>query len=158
MKSLKSFNEFVTEGIVNKITPDLERAKSLVAESKRKIHSLQEQAEKIGIKDENSNDYVEYCYNIIMYLLRAGLYLKGYASSGQGAHEAEVSYLRILGFDEKDVQFMDKIRYFRNGILYYGTSLDAEYAQKCVEFTKRISAKLNRLIERELQSSLRKTQ
>ena len=146
MKALKHFNEFIAEGVIRKITPDKERAKSLVAESKRKIYSLQEQVEKIGIKDENSNDYVEYCYNIIMYLLRAKLYLKGYSSGGQGAHEAEVSYMGILGFDEKDVQFMDNIRYFRNGILYYGTSLDAEYAEKCIEFTKRIAAKLNKIM------------
>lgn len=85
-----------------------------------------------------------------MYLLRAKLYLKGYSSSGQGVHEAEVSYMTIIEFDGKDVQFMDKIRYFRNGILYYGTSLDAEYAGKCIEFTKRIATKLNKLIEKEL--------
>ena len=28
----------------------------------------------------------------------------------QGAHEAEISYLRILGFTEKYIQFADQIR------------------------------------------------
>lgn len=53
-------------------------------------------------------------------------------------HEAEVAYLRVIEFDEKDVQFADQMRYFRNGMLYYGTLLDKEYAEKIIEFTKRI--------------------
>lgn len=32
--------------------------------------------------------------------------------------------------------------HFRNGILYYGTRLDEEYAKKVVEFTKKIYPKL----------------
>ena len=55
--------------------------------------------------------------------------LEGYNASGLGAHEAEVSYLRVLGFSENDVQFADQLRFFRNGMLYYGTMLDKEYAK-----------------------------
>jgi hypothetical protein len=139
---LKLFEEFIKEGIVKRITIDRERAKSLAIESERKLRSLAVQLEKIGINDENANDYVEYCYDIILYLIRAKLCLEGYSASGQGAHEAEVSYLRILGFDEQNVRFADQLRYFRNGILYYGTSLDAEYAKKVTDFTKKIYPKL----------------
>ncbi len=66
----------------------------------------------------------------------------GFNSSGQGAHEAEVSYLRELNFKEQDVQFADQIRYFRNGMLYYGTLLDKEYAEKVINFTRRIYSEL----------------
>ena len=82
-----------------------------------------------------------------MHLIRAKLYLEGYSSSGQGAHEAEVSYLRILKLSEKEVKFIDQIRYFRNGISYYGTSLDAEYAEKVTEFTIKIYPKLKKIIK-----------
>lgn len=61
--------------------------------------------------------------------------LDGYNASGKGAHEAEVSYLRILKFKETEIQFFDKLRFFRNGMVYYGTSLDKEYAEKVIEFT-----------------------
>ncbi len=142
----KSFHDFIKEGIIKKITPNKERAKSLVDESERKTHSLNEQIEKIGVKNENANDYVEYCYDIIMYLIRAKLFTEGYSSSGYGAHEAEVSYLEVLGFDESDVQFTDQMRYFRNGVLYYGTSLDAEYAKKCIEFSRAICNKLRQIL------------
>ncbi len=142
MRSLKSFEEYIKEGIVKKGKSDYERSKNLVIESERKMTSLKENLEKIGIKNENANDYVEYCYDIIMHLVRANLYSNGYSASGQGAHEAEVSYLRILGFGEAEVRFADQLRYFRNGILYYGTALDAEYAEKVVEFTRKICTKL----------------
>ncbi len=96
----------------------------------------------MGINVDNINDYVEHCYDIIMFLIRAKMYLDGYYASGQGAHEAEVSYLRKVGFTEKEVQFMDQMRFFRNGILYYGTALDQEYAEKVVKFTKTVHPKL----------------
>lgn len=141
------FDEFIKNGIVKRIKADKERSKSLVIESDRKMNSLKERLEKIGVRDENANDYVEYCYDIIMHLVRAKLYLRGYYASGQGAHEAEVSYLRVLGFTEQEVQFADRMRYFRNGILYYGTSLDAEYAEKVIEFTKRVYPKLKEMLK-----------
>src|SRR3989338_8596960 len=128
MRIVKPFEEFIKGGIAKRMKPDRERSKSLVAESERKIRSLKERLEKIGIKNDNANDYVEYCYGLVMHMVRAKLCLDGYATGGQGAHEAEVSYLRVLGIAENEVQFADQLRYFRNGILYYGTSLDEEYA------------------------------
>ena len=146
MRYLKSFEEYIKEGVIRKVNPDKERAKSLVIESERKMNSLKESLEKLGIKNENANDYLEYCYDIIMFLIRAELYLKGFNSSGQGAHEAEVSYLRLMGFSENEVSFLDQIRYFRNGIMYYGKVFDKEYAEKVVEFTKRAYSKLRKMI------------
>lgn len=147
MRHLKPFEDFVKDGVAKRIAVNKERAKSLISEADRKTNSLNEQLEKIGIKDENANDYIEYCYDIIMNLIRAKLFLKGYSASGQGAHEAEVSYFRELGFTEKDIQFADQLRYFRNGILYYGTQLDGVYAEKAVEFTKRIYPKLKKMVK-----------
>ena len=60
-------------------------------------------------------------------------------------HEAEVSYLRVLGFGENDVQFADQMRFFRNGMLYYGNLLDKEYTGKVVEFTRRIYHRMKEL-------------
>lgn len=137
MRHLKLFEEFVKEGIVRKTTPDKERAKNLGLEAERKFNSLHENVEKIGVKDENANDYIEHCYDIIMFLIRAKLYAEGYSSSGQGAHEAEVAFTRNLQFSEKELQFLDQLRYFRNGVLYYGKRLDQEYAKKVIEFTNK---------------------
>jgi hypothetical protein len=146
MRILKSFQDCLNEGIAKKITQDNERAKNLAKESQRKNNSLKEQIEKIGIKEENANDYVEYCYDIIIYLIRAKMYKDGYNANGQGAHEAEVSYLRVLKVDEKEVQFMNELRYYRNGILYYGTRMDKEYAMKVIDYSKKILPKLKEMI------------
>jgi len=147
MKSLKRFEDFLKEGIVRRVRINKERSKSSVVQAERRMNSLKSRLEKLGINDENANDYVEYCYDIIATLVRARLYLDGYSIGGIGAHEAEVSYLRVLGFPENDVQFVDQMRFFRNGILYYGTALDAEYAEKVIEFTKQIYPKLRELIK-----------
>jgi hypothetical protein len=147
MKALKQFEDFVSEGIVQRVSVNKARAESLVIESARKTLSLKERLEKIGINENNANDYVEYCYDTLMLLVRAKLHLNGYHASGQGAHEAEVSYLRLLGFPENDVRFADQIRYFRNGMLYYGTFLDKEYAEKVVEFTKRTYPVLKKMLQ-----------
>lgn len=136
MRHLRSFEEFIEEGIIRKTTKDEQRAKNLILESERKTNSLNENITKVGVKNENANDYVEYCYDIIMFLIRAKLHAEGYSSSGQNAHEAEVSFSRNLGFDEKETQFINQLRYFRNGILYYGKRFDKEYAEKVIEFTR----------------------
>ena len=147
MRPLKQFDDYLKEGIVKRISKDRERAKSLIKESERKMRSLKVQLEKVGIYEDNANDYVEYCYDALMNLVRAKLYFKGYAASGHGAHEAEVAYLRELGFTENDVQFANQLRFFRNGILYYGTSIDKEYAEQALKFIKKAQPKVRAAIK-----------
>lgn len=140
------FQEYLKKGIVRRMSPDKERAKSLMGESERKLRSLKEKVEKLGVYDENANDYVEYCYDTLMLMVRALMYSRGYNSSGYGAHEAEINFLGEIGFSRQDIEFLDKLRYYRNGILYYGTSFDAEYALKVIKFTKLNHTRLRKLL------------
>ena len=148
MKQLKLFKEYLKIGIVKKIKVDFIRAKSLIINSERKINSLNEKLKKIGFRDDNANEYLENCYDSIMLLIRAKLFLEGYNSSGVNAHEAEVSYLRNIGFNEDEVQFVNQMRFFRNGMLYYGTQLDKEYAEKVINFTKKLYIKLKNIVNK----------
>jgi len=148
MRAIKEFEEFIRGGTVKKQTPDKSRARFLIIESKRSYRNLLEMIEKLEVSDSNANDFVKSCYDILMELIRAKMLLDGYNASGIGAHEAEVSYLRVLRFKERDVQFADQMRFFRNGMLYYGTILDKEYAQKVIEFTKRIYPKLQQILDK----------
>jgi len=143
MKPIKQFEEFIKENIVKKQTPDKSRAEFLTKESERDYKYLLKLIEQIKITDENANLIVKSCYDILMQTIRAKMLLEGYNATGQGAHEAETSYTRNLKFNEKEVQFLDQIRYFRNGMLYYGTILDKEYAKQVLEFTKTTYSKLN---------------
>ena len=142
MRAIKDFENFIKDGIVKQQSPNFSRAEYLKEESKKSYSFLQKKIEAFGVTNESANDIIKSSYDIIMELIRAEMLLKGFNASGQGAHEAEVSYMRILGFKEKDVQFADQLRYFRNGMLYYGTILDEEYANKVINYTNRICKKL----------------
>jgi hypothetical protein len=116
MKFLKDFDEFVKLGIVRKQTFDKQRAESLILESKNKLRFFEKLKDKLGFDELNPNFVVEICYDVLIQKIRAIMLLRGYKSE---SHEAEVSYLRILGVSESDVDFMNNLRYFRNGIKYY---------------------------------------
>jgi len=150
MKGIRKFDEFIRENIVKKQSIDKSRAEFLIKESENSYKNLSDMIEKITLTDTNANTFVKSGYDMLMELIRAKMLLEGYNASGFGAHEAEVSFMRALGFDEKDVQFADQMRYFRNGILYYGTSLDAEYAQKVIEFINKICPKLKEIVKKDL--------
>lgn len=139
---MAGFEEFIKTRIVTRQSPDRARAKFLLREAENSYSHLLEVISKISINDSNANDYIKSCYDILMEMIRAKMLIDGYKASGKGAHEAEVSYLRNIGFKELDVQFADQIRYFRNGMLYYGTIQKKEYAEKVIEFTKKIYPKL----------------
>ena len=78
-----------------------------------------------------------------MFLIRSKMFETGYNSSGHGAHEAEVAYGKQLGFSDIDIVLLDQLRYFRNGILYYGKRFDKEYAEKIISFTENNYSKLS---------------
>lgn len=137
MRAIRKFEEFIKENIVKKQSIDKPRAEFLVKEAENSYRNLLEKIDKIQITNSNANDFIKSCYDILMELVRAKMLLNGYNASGFGAHEAEVSYLRVIGFNDADVQFADQLRYFRNGMLYYGTALDSEYANIVIKFTEK---------------------
>ncbi|MFH0831832.1 MAG: hypothetical protein V1886_03130 [archaeon] len=146
MKPLKQFSDFLKEGIVKKQSPDKKRANSLKGESEDAYNFLMEVINKIGVNDNNANYIVKNAYDIFMEMVRAVMLTKGFNSSGSYAHEAEVSYLRELKFPEPEVQFTNQLRYFRNGITYYGIKHDSEYAKKVLNFLGKIYPKLGGML------------
>jgi putative IMPACT (imprinted ancient) family translation regulator len=144
MKAPLNFEEYLKKGIIKRKIPDKPRAIDLIKESKRKFNSLKLIIDKIGIFDDNANDIVEYCYDIIINLVRSRMMLEGFSSSGKGAHEAEIAYLRKLNLSEVDVKMANQLRYFRNGIMYYGKRFDSEYAKKIIKFLNKIKKNLEK--------------
>lgn len=142
MRPIRSFKSFIKEGIVKKQAPDISRANFLIKESEKSYLWLNKIINCIKLNDENANTIIKLCYDIIMESIRAKMLMKGFNSSGKGAHEAEVAYLREINFNENDVQFIDQLRYFRNGILYYGKIFDKEYAKKVLGFLNKAKQKL----------------
>lgn len=131
MRSLKKFEEFLDSGAMKKQSLDGERAESLEMEAKNKLKFFEKLKEKLGFDELNPNYIVETRYDVLIEIIRAKLIFLGYKTD---SHEAEISYLRNLGFQESDVLFMNQLRYFRNGIKYYGKIFDSEYAEKVEKF------------------------
>ena len=149
MKPLRPFTDFLKEGIVKKQSPNKQRAESLVNRAKDEYYSLRENVSKSGIHEKNANSIIKDAYDIIMELIRAKMMVDGFNASGSYSHEAEVSYLRELKFLEPEVQFINQLRYFRNGISYYGEKQTPEYAKRVVDFLEKIYLKLLRLLQLE---------
>ena len=147
MKSIKHFEEFLRLGVAKKQSPDKSRSAFLVKEAEKSYKSLLEMVQKLGVGDLHVDSYVKEGHDILMSFVRAKMLIDGYSASGWGGHEAEVSYLRNLGFSENEVQFADQLRFFRNGILYYGTELDEGYAMKVLDFLKEMIPKLKKILE-----------
>ncbi len=140
---MKEFEEFIKSNIVKKQSPNKSMAKDLLEESDRKYKSLQSILNKIGLSDENANDIIEYCYDILISLIRSKLYLEGFKSSN---HEAEISYLVKIGFSETDARTLDELRQFRNKIKYYGKKFKKDYAEKILNFLEKNQKKLKELL------------
>jgi|SRR3989344_5890389 len=145
MKQLKKFEEFLKENVVKKQFPDKFRAKDLEEDSDKLYNSLADILDKTGVNDINSSMIIKESHDVIMGLIRSRMLLRGFSASGIMSHEAEVSFLRVLGFNESEVEFANQLRYFRNGIMYYGKKFDSEYAEKVFKFMKSIIIKLKKL-------------
>ena len=138
----KEFEYYLQKGIIRKSSPDKSRAEFLIKETETSLDGLRERVKIIGINDKNANSIIKDCYDIIMELARAKLFLNGYSSSGSHSHEAEISYLKRLGFPDNEISFLNELRYFRNSVTYYGKILDKEYATKVYAFLNKIMARL----------------
>lgn len=147
MKPLQQFEEYIKKGIARKQKPDFSRAESLLQESERTITSIKEIIQKIGINNNNANSIIKNLYDSLMEVIRSHMLQEGYYASGQGAHEAEVAYLRKLPIKEQDIQFINQLRHFRNGIVYYGKTYDKEYAEKVYKFLKQFKPQLEKTIK-----------
>ena len=137
---MKTFAEYLSSGIVRKQKANPERAKSLLAEAEKKRAFMIKVIENFSLRETEPNFVVESCYDILIELIRAKMFFDGYNS--QSSHEAEVSYMGFLSFSNAEIIFMDELRYFRNGIKYYGRIMDFEYVQKVLEFHNRIYPRL----------------
>ncbi len=137
---MKTFEQYLNLKIIRKVKENPERAKSLIAEAEKKRVFMLRVIQQLSFQETEPNFIIDNCYDILIELIRALLFFAGYSS--RNSHEAEVSYMRHLGFMEPEVSFMDELRYFRNGIKYYGKILEKEYAQKVLEFHNKLYPQL----------------
>lgn len=138
MISLREFEEYISDGTAKRQSPDRNRAISLISESDTSYKVLLSFISREGVDDNNANHIIKNAYDVLMELIRAKMLLDGFGTTGKGAHEAEVSYMKKIGMEARDVAFANELRWFRNGIMYYGKKLDSYYAEKVMDFLERV--------------------
>jgi len=138
MNPLLSFEEYLKAGIVRKQHSDSSRANFLIEEAKKSFLGLKQRIEKIEVNEFNASSIVKEAHDIILELILAKMLIDCFSSSGTHAHESEIAYMNILGFSKIEVEFMNELRYLRNGILYYGTRINKEYAEKVLNFLDKV--------------------
>ena len=143
---MKEFEYYLEKGVVKKVSIDMARTNDLIEEAERKFKQIERVLDKIGVDDENTNDIIKDSYDVLVGLIRAKMFSEGFSASGFEAHEGEVSFLHRLKFKEQEIDFIQKLRYFRNGVMYYGKRFDAEYAEKVIIFTKDKFEKLKNIL------------
>ena len=146
---LKTFEEYLFGNVVKKATPNQARAKSLIENSINRNDFLNQIIRAVKITEVNANFFIEQVYDILIELIRAKMLIDGFIASGNYAHEAEVSYLRKLDFNEHNISLVNELRKFRNAVKYYGQRYSKEEAENSVKFLNSILPKLKKMIENE---------
>lgn len=147
MRPLLTFEEYLKEGIVKKQRAELPRARFLIEESEKSFLGLKRRIKNEGIDSLNANSIIKEIHDIIIELIRAKMLLDEFSASGNYAHEAEISYLRALGFSDKEVLMANELRKARNGITYYGKMFEVDYARQSYSFLEVIYPKLRELLK-----------
>jgi len=140
---MTSFDIFLNEGDVKKITPDLELAKSLIKDMKERIS-------KSNLLDVNIFPKIifENVYDSLRDFCDAMLAINGFKSY---SHQASIYYLLKKGFDISVVKEMDQFRYKRNGSKYYGVPIIVDEAKDIKTFYKRIKNKIDEILRKEIK-------
>lgn len=137
------------DGNLLKITPNVEKAKSLLKMAKERLAMLE------TVDFEKFPSLVlEGYYEVIKELAAAILAADGYKTQGEGAHKTLVGYLRAhySQFSEHEIYTIDDLRVVRNKISYDGFFVDAEYFLRKKGLLLEIISKLSGIVEKKTGS------
>lgn len=128
---MNDWEKSIEDGKVLKISPNQERAKSLIASSLRLLNII----EKLKLDKENGFFILTNYYDIILESLLSLLYKKGYQSLD---HLSIGYYIKDVLDNQEFFNIFDKYRKTRNKILYYGRNIDLETSQQGIKDLKRL--------------------
>ena len=124
-----SWADCLEENSAIKVSPDRERAKSLVEIADERISLIGE------ISERNCNFVFEDYYTSILEYLQALVLLIGYKISN---HICLGYYLRDVLKQENLFRTFDDLRYKRNSLTYYGNKMDLETTKNAIEKSKNL--------------------
>ncbi len=133
-----SWNDCIENNSVKKISPDIERAISLIKTSEEGINIIN------GINEKNCNFVFEDYYTSILELLQALVIRKGYNILN---HVCLGYYLRDVLKKDDLFRMFDDLRYKRNALTYYGSRMDFKTATVSIEKCKELISKIKILLK-----------
>lgn len=120
-----NFENLIKEGFVKKVPVDLIRAKSLIKSSEQALAT----AKIIPFKEETYKTILRELYESLRQYCEAIGYVKGYKFLN---HESITCFLdEIIKEKQLSIKF-DKYRKLRNGINYYGNTIDIETVKEAL--------------------------
>ena len=134
-----SWDECLNYSSAVKITPDKEKAASLIETAQDRI--------KFSIKklsEKNANYAFEGYYSSILEIIHAIVILDGYKVNN---HICLGYYLRDVLKNDELFRLFDDCRFKRNSLVYYGNKMDFETAKDSIEKAKRLIKELKKLNE-----------
>jgi hypothetical protein len=124
-----NWKECIENSTVRKITPDLERAKSLEETAKDRISLIKE------INPKNCNFVFEDYYTSLLEILEAQAFKKGF----NVLNHICIGYFLKSVLNRNDLYFLfDDLRYKRNSLTYYGNRMEFEIAIQAIKNCKKI--------------------
>lgn len=139
MKSA-SWNDCLDYNNSIQITPDTEKAKSLIETAEERIKYSNKE-----INEKTANFIFEDYYSSILELMQALVLLNGYKADN---HICLGFFIRDV-LKREDLFFVfDDCRYKRNSLVYYGKRMDFETAKQSIEKCKRLIKEINMLLKK----------
>ena len=139
-----SWDECLNYSSSIKMTPDKEKAKSLVETAEDRIKfSIK------GITEKTGNYIFEDYYSSILELLHALVLLDGYRVIN---HICLGFYLRDILKRGELFFIFDDCRFKRNSLVYYGKRMDFETAKDSIEKGKKLIKELKNIIDEKMRN------
>jgi len=137
--------------MIIKITPDIEKARSILNMAEKTEKFIQEIFKKIGI-EENQSILVREYYEIIRELASAVLSISGYKAIGENAHKETIDYLsNFKEFSSQEIFEMHELRIRRNKNSYEGVEIKSPYLENRKEEFENIINKLKEILKKKLK-------
>ena len=139
-----SWNDCIYSNSAVKITPDKEKAKSLIETAEDRIKfSIRE------LNEKTANYIFEDYYSSVLELAQALVLLDGYKINN---HICLGFFLRDVLKKEDLFRLFDDCRYKRNSLVYYGKRMDFDTAKDAIEKAKKLMGKLKSIIYEKLKN------
>ncbi len=128
-----NWNDCLISHAAKTVSPDLQRAESLIETAQARIDLI------CDVNEKNCNFVFEDYYTSLIEFLQAKTFKKGFNILN---HICLGYYLRDILKKEELYVLFDDVRYKRNSLTYYGTRMDFETAKVAIESCKEIILKI----------------